>query len=91
VSTEGGDGAEWGADDREILYQAADGSMMAVEVKLGADAVETSSPRLLFKDQSIDFFRFDRNSGRFLVGKSPEEIHSTPITFVSNWAAKLTR
>jgi Tol biopolymer transport system component len=91
VSTEGGDGAVWGTDDREILYQAADGTMMAVEVKLGADAVETSSPRLLFKDQSIDFFRFDRNSGRFLVGKSPEEVHSTPITLVSNWTAKLAR
>ncbi|MBI2213243.1 MAG: protein kinase [Acidobacteria bacterium] len=91
VSTEGGDLAEWGAGDREIIYQGPDSAIMTVEVKLGADAVETSSPRLLFKDPTVVFFRFDRNSGRLLVGKAPEDVQSTPITLVSNWTAKLSR
>ncbi|MFA6954538.1 MAG: protein kinase [Thermoanaerobaculia bacterium] len=91
VSTEGADSAEWGAGDREIIYQAADGALMAVDVKLGAGAVETSSPRLLFNDPRVAFWRFDRNSGRFLVGKAPEDVQSTPITLVSNWTAKLAR
>ena len=91
VSTEGADGAQWGAGDREIIYQTADGAMMAVDVKLGAGSVETSNPRLLFKDASVPFYRFDRSSGRFLVFKAPDDVQSTPITIVSNWTAKLAR
>jgi Tol biopolymer transport system component len=91
VSTAGAGRGEWGASDREIIYRATDGAMMAVDVKLGAGVVETSSPRLLFNDPTMAFYRFERNSGRFLVGKAPEDIQTTPITLVSNWTAKLAR
>ena len=44
MSTAGAGRGEWGAGDREIIYRATDGAMMAVDVKLGAGVVETSVP-----------------------------------------------
>jgi serine/threonine protein kinase len=91
VSTAGGDGAEWGPGDHEILYGAPENTVMAVDVKLGSGSVEAAAPHQLFRDPSLASWTGDGTGKRFLVGKAAADVETTPITLVSNWTAKLAR
>lgn len=60
VSTGGGAHAAWRGDGRELFYIAGDGSMMAVDVNLGAGTSVIGRPKTLFRiplnDIASDWF-----------------------------------
>jgi Tol biopolymer transport system component len=48
ISIAGGGDPQWGPGGRELYYVSLDNKLMAVDLKLGADTVESSAPRELF-------------------------------------------
>jgi len=98
ISTGGGDNPSWRRDGKEMFYIAADGKLMAVDVKSGAK-FEASVPRSLFDLRSIkgggnndtDNYTVTADGQRFLVVTSLEETNATPFTVVLNWTAELKR
>lgn len=88
VSSAGGQMAEWRSDGRELFYLAADGKLMAVEVKAG-NSFETGEPRALFavrpKSSPDRQYLASRDGQRFLVNTPLGEQESPPITLVQNW------
>ena len=48
ISTGGGAVPQWGPGGRELYYVSREDELMAVELKLGADTVASSTPRELF-------------------------------------------
>jgi dipeptidyl aminopeptidase/acylaminoacyl peptidase len=90
ISTSGGDHPVWSRDGKELYYIAADGKMMAVEVKTGAK-FEAGSPKSLF-DAHLAGNGFDvGKDGRFLIPVPVEQGGATPITVVLNWTAGLKK
>lgn len=96
VSTGGGGQPRWRRDGREIFYIAADRTLMAVEVKLGA-TFEASVPKPLFGTRVISSTEFRNHyvptsdGQRFLINSTLEETTSTPINIVVNWTSDLKR
>ena len=100
LSTGGGTEPKWRRDGKEIFYIAADGKVMAVEVKT-APKFEAGTPRALFDPRIANLlpFTYSRydvspDGKRFLVnslGSASEHSASTPITVVLNWQAALKR
>jgi serine/threonine protein kinase len=90
ISTGGGDYPRFGRDGKELFYLAADGKLMAVEVRSGA-SFEFSAPRPLFDLQSIRGIRvrYDvtRDGQRFLIVTESEATTAEPFTVVLNWTA----
>ena len=97
----GGTQPRWRRDGRELFYIAADGRLMAVEVKT-APKFEVGGPKTLF-DTRIAVaalanlpFRYDvaADGKRFLVNSvanGPESAAAAPITVVTNWLAAVKR
>src|SRR6266852_2641152 len=54
ISTAGGENPQWGSGGRELFYVSPDNKLMAVSLKLGADSVEPSPPRELFRLPIVD-------------------------------------
>jgi predicted Ser/Thr protein kinase len=95
ISTAGGRFPEWGAGGRELFYLSPDDKLMAVSLKLGSDAVESSTPRELFRlpVPSIDFggnYEVSRDGRRFLVLTSAEG-RPQLLTLIVNWPALLKK
>ena len=94
ISTDGGRYPAWGRDGRELFYISLDLKLMAVSLKIGGDAVETSTPRELFAlpifDNGYNPFDVAPDGQRFLVRAVPEGQASQPLTLISNWPALLT-
>jgi hypothetical protein len=97
----GGTQPRWRRDGKEIFYIAADGKIMAVDVKT-APKFEAGAPKALFDPRmaiggpAYTYFRYDvtADGKRFLVNSvagAPESSASTPITVVLNWQAALKR
>jgi Tol biopolymer transport system component len=94
ISREGGTFTRWRADGKEIFYVEGNGTLMAVDVKLGA-TFEGGEPRRLFTT------RFRRSLAReydvspdgqkFLVAVAPSDEALPPITLVQNWTSLLKR
>ncbi len=94
ISTGGGSFPVWGRDGKELYYIAADGKMMAVDVKSGPK-FDPGVPRSLF-DVRTDLTVFGDgydvgNDGRFLIPVSVEQSGTTPITVVLNWQGGLKK
>jgi eukaryotic-like serine/threonine-protein kinase len=97
VSTGGGDQPRWRRDGRELFYLAADGKLMAVDVKTDG-AFEAGVPRPLFETHSpfaagpfaINYVTTADGQG-FLVRLAVEQSSTPPITVVVNWAAEVKR
>jgi eukaryotic-like serine/threonine-protein kinase len=49
LSTAGGSSPVWNQNGTELFYASADGELMAVSLRVGAGAIEASTPRALFK------------------------------------------
>jgi Tol biopolymer transport system component len=92
VSTGGGNNPLWRGDGKELFYIAADGKMMAVEVKSGA-SFEAGTPKVLFDYRSIRgrAYEVTGDGQRFLIATSIEETSLAPFTVVLNWTAELKR
>ncbi len=96
VSTGGGTQPRWRRDGKELFYVAADGKLMAVDVKTSPQ-FEAGPPKALFDARIVGgsiYFHYDVSADgkRFLIdsaGAAPEGSASTPITVVVNWTAGL--
>ncbi|MGD1095746.1 MAG: hypothetical protein ABSB35_27600, partial [Bryobacteraceae bacterium] len=94
VSTNGGTFPQWGPGGRELFYVSPDNSLMAVNLKVGADAVEPSAPRELFPlpvvDAGVNPYDVAPDGQRFLVPGTPQQA-AQPLTLVVNWPALLKK
>jgi Tol biopolymer transport system component len=91
ISTGGGSRPVWRRDGRELFYVAADGKLMAVEVKTGSK-LEAGAPKPLF-DTRLGNRPFDisPDGRRFLLANSLEDAGHTPMTVVVNWTGEVKR
>jgi dipeptidyl aminopeptidase/acylaminoacyl peptidase len=95
VSKDGGDGAKWRADGKELIFQAPPNgtTKMAVEVKANGAALEVGIPKKLFQ-ASVDFgWDVTSDGKRFLLSVPPQgqQAAQVPITVVLNWPAQLKK
>ena len=99
ISAGGGTQPRWRRDGKEIFYIAADGKVMAVDVKT-TPKFEAGAPKALFDPRIVNFvaftyFRYDvtPDGKRFLVNsfRGAESSPAAPITVVLNWQAAVKR
>jgi serine/threonine protein kinase len=83
VAANDGRRPRWRADGKELFYQAADGSLMAFPVTIGA-SFERGPARVLFRTPSR---RWDAapDGKRFLVAAPVTQGDPGPFTVVLNW------
>jgi hypothetical protein len=89
ISTGGGSRPVWRRDGRELFYIAADGKLMAVEVKAGS-RFGAGAPKPLF-DARLGNRPFDisPDGRRLLLLNSSEDAGHTPMTVVVNWSSQV--
>jgi hypothetical protein len=95
ISTGGGRFPEWGAGGRELFYLSPDDKLMAVSLKLGANTVEASAPRELFRMPvpNSDFlgnYEVSHDGQRFLLLTNLEG-RPRSLTLIVNWPALLKK
>jgi Tol biopolymer transport system component len=100
ISTAGGQFPQWGAGGRELFYLSLDDRLMAVSLKLGADTIECSVPRELFRLPLSGLgrgggiggspYEATRDGRRFLTLTTSEAVPQ-PLTLIVNWPALLNR
>ena len=91
VSKDGGSGAHWRADGKEILYMAPDQTVMAVEVSTGP-VFQSGVPKPLFKSPSASIFWESSADGqRFLIPAVVGANAATPYTVILNWTSLLPK
>jgi serine/threonine protein kinase/Tol biopolymer transport system component len=92
ISTGARGGVRWRRDGRELLYLAADGRMMAAEVKPGGE-LRVEPPRPLFPIPA-EYLRSQPgaalmdmlpDASRFLIAMPPREAPRTDLQVVLNW------
>ena len=99
ISTNGATQARWRRDGKELFYIAADGKMMAVEVKT-APSFEVGASKALFDSRISRYgvvtnpfhYAVTADGKRFLIISNADPSGSpaaTPITVVLNWTAGL--
>jgi serine/threonine protein kinase len=90
ISSSGGGVPVWAKGGKEILYLAADGALMSVEIRMGFNLV-AGTPKLLFKPLGSDLGRFavTADGNRLLIDEPVRKIEGEQpeITLVLNWAA----
>ncbi len=98
VSTNGGAQPQWRRDGKELFYLAADGKLMAADVRVSASGFATDPARPLFdtgiKGLFVDrrnHYVVTRDGQRFLLNVTAEDDNLAPITVVMNWAAGIER
>jgi Tol biopolymer transport system component/predicted Ser/Thr protein kinase len=94
ISTAGGIFVRWNSNGRELFYESADHKVMAVDLKLNADSVESSTPKELFPLSMFSpagaTFEPGRDGQRFLVLR-PVEQNAQSLTVVVNWPSLLKK
>ena len=83
----------WRRDGKEILFDSADGKMMAVEVKLNP-SFQAGVPRELFKIPGAivnNRFAIAGDAPRFLLPLTPQSSDRPTITTVLNWTADIKK
>jgi Tol biopolymer transport system component len=94
ISTAGGNFPAWSPDARELFYLAPDGRLMAVSLKLEAEAIEAGPPRPLFSPTIVDTtshpYDVSPDGQRFLISGPPEG-PPQPLAVIVNWPALLKR
>ena len=94
VSTAGGTQPRWSGDGKELFYVAADGKLMAVEIKATPAAFDHGAPQALFDLRSeilpssnfVTGYVPAPDGKRFLVVTTPgTPAESPPLTVVVNW------
>jgi Tol biopolymer transport system component len=94
ISKDGGQGARWRADGKQIIFRAPDGSPMAVDVTANGAAFQTSAPRQLFPlpPGAATDWDVTPDGRRFLIPvRRTQAVGDEPITVVLNWKASLKR
>jgi Tol biopolymer transport system component len=95
ISVDGvaGTGGNWTGDGKEIIFQAIDGKMMAVDLKLGA-SIEASIPRELFQVTSPvpgSRFTMSNDTQLFVFPLAPQSGDRPTLTTVLNWTADIKK
>jgi len=91
VSKDGGNGAHWRADGKEIFYMAPPGTIMAVEVKT-TPTFEPGTPKPLFKINAGSlYWEVSPDGQHFLVPLLMGANSAAPYTVVLNWQAELRK
>jgi hypothetical protein len=94
ISTQGGGGAQWPGDGKELFYNSG-GKIMAVQVKTaipkGRLAFEAGVPKVLFDPHGVryDKFAVKADGQRFLVNIPIAEEKVQPVNVILNWTALL--
>jgi Tol biopolymer transport system component len=91
VSSEGGSLPRFRRDGKELFYLAANGKLMAVEVKANPSGLEFSAPKPLFDAHSTARYAVTGDGQRFLMSTPVEESTTAPITVILNWTAEAKR
>jgi Tol biopolymer transport system component len=90
ISSGGGRFPVWAKGGKEILYRAADGTLMSAQIRTGSNLV-ASTPKLLFKAAGSDSGRFSvtADGKHFLLNEPVQktEGEKPDITVVLNWTA----
>jgi serine/threonine protein kinase/Tol biopolymer transport system component len=90
VSKDGGDGAHWRGDGKEIFYMAPDRTIMAVDVKTNPEPFGTPKP--LFKTNArVPYWEVSPNGQRFLIPVQVGANSPGPYTVVLNWQAAVKK
>src|SRR5262249_1601925 len=89
ISAEGGVGAKWRNDGKELFYFAGR-KLMAVEVSAAGGAFHTGIPKMLFETRMSAPFYWNNytpsaDGQRFLMAVPAEQEAALPITVVLNW------
>ena len=88
VSNEGGSLPRFRRDGKELFYLAANGKLMAVEVRANTSGLEFSAPKPLFDTHTATGrYGVTADGQRFLLNPPVEESTSAPITVILNWTA----
>jgi len=95
VSRNGGLGAEWGKDGKELYFMALDNKLMAASVDGTQSPFRVSQPKPLFSiNLAGDFARrqyyASENGERFLMNAPVEDATVPTLKVVLNWKALLT-
>ena len=89
ISPSGGKAPRWSRDGKELLYAAADDSIVAVPITSGT-SVQTGLGASLFRLESgIRNFDVSPDGSRFLVTTPLEKSPESPIRVIVNWDAAL--
>jgi len=89
ISTNGGDGAHWRRDGKELLYMAPDRTIMSVDVTT-SPVFQAGVPRPLFRSASFaQFWEITSDAQRFLIPVPAGTNAATPYKVVLNWTALL--
>jgi Tol biopolymer transport system component len=95
VSAGGGDFPQWRSDGKELFYLGRDGTLTAVAVKQGPDALEFAAPHRLFplRASYISSYAYDASGDghRFLVLSSFRRQPREPLTIIVNWPTLIRR
>jgi hypothetical protein len=91
ISTNGGNNPVWSRDGKELFYIAADGKMMAVDMKDSGSRFSPGVPKALFDAGSTSGDYDVATDGRFLIPRTAERGSSTPLTVIVNWPAALKK
>ena len=91
-SIDGGAFGRWTRDGKEIIFQAPDGTLMAVEVTF-EPTLSVGVPEALFDPGRPGWPRYDvtRDGNRFLVRQLIDQPSVEPLTLVQNWTSELER
>jgi serine/threonine protein kinase len=91
ISNSGGQSPRWRHDQKELFYVAADGNLMAVPIKNGAN-FEAGSPVALFKVtmEYDELYDVASDGQRFLINTNAGA-PALFVTVVTNWTANLKR
>jgi hypothetical protein len=90
ISTQGGTRPCWRRDGREFYYMTPTGSLMAVDVKAGAE-FQAGIPRLLFETGLRDIneqFDVSPDGQQFVMPAPVTGTAAEPITVILNWTPR---
>jgi serine/threonine protein kinase len=100
ISLDGGERPHWREDGKELFFVAADGKMMAVAIKLGADgSLQPGQPEPLFdanlvrppNEPLLDYDVY-HDGQKFLLTTTAVGSGSAPVlSLVTNWLAALNK
>jgi hypothetical protein len=91
VSRDGGGGAIWSLDGREIFFRQPQSGVMAAPVTRVGDAIEIGPPTRLGLSDAPVVGPLGSDGKRFLVAQADPVAGSVPIEVVRNWSALLAR
>ena len=101
VSTDGGTQVRWNPRGGELFYVAADGRLMAVPIRVGADGTtfEAGKPLWLsgtnmgdeFPGTNRHAYMVAPDGQSFVINSVPEEASASPITVIQNWKPRTSK